>query len=250
MNEVKAFLLTFSFFSRLNFFSPSTEEEFHQLFRKSLKYIPFFSFLSGGVLLYFWKLLFLFLPMPLPVFLLFAVQYFLFNYFHFDGFLDSIDALFSGKRKKKEILSIMEDTHRGSFAVLWGAFLIFFKISLLQVILPEFPESLFFMFSFGRFSMLSAVFVFPKPAKMHGLGYIFASQGRNPFIIPLFIFSSVLLPLSPLEFLSVLSMVILLSLYVVRKIGGFTGDTFGMICEASEVIYLVSFFIRINLLET
>lgn len=248
MNEIKAFLLTFSFFSRLSFFSPSTEQEFLFLFRKSLKYIPFFSFLSGVALLYLWKFFFLFVPMPLPAFFLFAVQYLLFNYFHFDGFLDSIDALLSGKRKKDEILSIMEDTRRGSFAVLWGVFLVFIKISLFQIILPDFPESLIFMFSFGRFSMLFAVFVFPKPAKMHGLGYIFTSQGRYAFLIPILIFSAVLLPLSPFEFISILCGTLLMSFYIQGKIGGFTGDTFGMICEITEVIYLIALFIRMEFL--
>lgn len=245
MDEIKSFLLTFSFFSRLNFFSPS-EKDFPLLFRKSLKYIPFFAFISGLLLFYALKLFFLLLPSPLPAFFIFAFQYFIFNYFHFDGFLDSVDAFLSGRRTKDEILRIMDDTHKGAFAILWGAFFVFVKISLITHITEQHPESVFFMFLFGRFSMLFSVFIFPLPAKNYGLGYLFASQGRAPFIFPLILFSLVLFIFSPVEFFILSLFIFFISFMIKRKIGGFTGDTFGMICEISELAYLFVFFIRVK----
>ncbi len=234
--EFIAFSLTFSFFSRISIIKAENFEEFPN----SVKYIPIFSLISGGLLFCLLKVADFFLPSPLPQILIFTLQYFLFNYFHFDGFLDSIDGFLGGKNKT-EILRIMEDTQVGSFAVLFGSIYISSKLFLYSQILAKSPEIIIFIFFIGRLSFIFSAFLVPYPAKDKGLGHIFISIGRNRLFVPL---AFIILPLYfyPIETFSSLFFTFLLSWYIRRKIGGVTGDVLGAICEISELIWAIGYF--------
>ncbi|GBD03217.1 Adenosylcobinamide-GDP ribazoletransferase [bacterium HR19] len=244
LEEIRSLLLIFSFFSRINF---RVKLDFQRDFKRAVKYIPVFSFVSGFSLYLLYT--FLLLPgvsHPFPEIILFSVQYFLFNYFHFDGFLDASDAFFlSSSRSKEEILKVMDDPRVGSFALLSGVIYILTKINLYVALLPSNPLIFPFAFAQGRASILFSAFVFPRSAKNYGLGYTFISVGRRKLALPFLMFLIPELYFFPVYTVFSLFVSLVLSFYFVKKLGGFTGDIFGAICEISELSFLfLALFIR------
>jgi len=214
-----------------------------ELFRKSIKYIPIFSFVSGGIVFLLYYASKKFLPHPMPEFFTIFAQYILFNYFHFDGLLDFSDAFLSHKKSREDILKIMDDTKIGTFAVLVGVIYLLAKIELYKSILPQNPQIIIFSFSSGRLGILVSSFLFPKPAKSEGLGYIFLSAGRKSFLIPsliLFVANTYFFPYETI--FSVFSAVII-GFLSLKKINGLTGDVLGAICEISEMVFLATNFV-------
>lgn len=237
-DEIRAFLLNFSFFSRINLYKGT---DFQRLLPKSIKYIPLFSLISGTALFFCFKIFSLIIKEDIAVVLTLVIQYIIFNFFHFDGFLDTTDAFLSGKTKKEEILKIMEDTHTGAFAVLFGSIYIFLKLFLYINLVTDYPELLIFSFSLGRICMVIFPSVFNRSAKDYGLGYTFISNVKKGFLtsaILLLIISSVYF----YQTILTLIVVFLFSIYFIKKVGGFTGDILGFICEISELLWLLTLY--------
>jgi len=179
----------------------------------------------------------------MPEFFTIFAQYILFNYFHFDGLLDFSDAFLSHKKSREDILKIMDDTKIGSFAVLVGVIYLLAKIELYKYLLPQNPQIIIFSFSSGRLGILASSFLFPKPAKSEGLGYIFLSAGRKSFLIPfilLFVANTYFFPYETI--FSVFSAVII-GFFSLKRINGLTGDVLGAICEISEMVFLATNFV-------
>jgi adenosylcobinamide-GDP ribazoletransferase len=210
--------------------------------KKSIKYIPLFSFVSGGIIFISYYASKKFLPHPIPEFFTISIQYLLFNYFHFDGLLDFSDAFLSHKKNREDILKIMEDTKIGSFAVLVGVIYLLTKIELYQSLLPQNPKIIIFSFSAGRLGILASSFLFPKPAKSEGLGYIFLSAGRKIFFVPCIIFFSINFYFFPYETVFSTLSSAAIGFLSLRRINGLTGDVLGAICEISEIVFLTTNF--------
>lgn len=239
IKELRAFLLTFSFFSR---FPLKAHEDFEKILPRSIKYIPFFALISGTFLFMLIKAFSLFLKDEINGITVFIIQYIIFNYFHFDGFLDTSDAFLSGKAKKEEILSIMEDTHIGAFAVLLGSTYIAIKLYMyMNFLISNNPELIIFSFSVGRIFIVLFSSIFGSSAKDYGLGHIFVSNAKKGFIsssIAFLIISAIYFYETIITFL----ICFVFCIYFVRKIGGLTGDILGWICEFSELIWLLVFW--------
>lgn len=236
IKEIRAFLLVFSFFSRFPIKAP---EDFEKILPRSIKYIPLFALISGTFLFLLMKIFSFFLKDEITAIIVFIIQYLIFNYFHFDGFLDTSDAFLSGKTKKEEILSIMEDTHVGAFAVLLGSTYIATKLYIYTIFLiPNNPELIIFSFSAGRIFIVLFSYVFGSSAKDYGLGYIFVSNAKKGFIsssIAFLIISAIYFYETIITFFICL----IFCIYFVRKVGGLTGDILGWICEFSEIVWLL-----------
>lgn len=235
INEIRAFLLVFSFFSILPI---KTERDFEKLLPKAVKYIPLFALISGTFLFLILYVSSLLLKRELAAIITFTIQYILFNHFHFDGFLDTSDAFFSGKTKKEDILKIMEDTHVGAFAILFGSIYIGIKLYLYMNFLAYNPEFIIFSFSIGRIFMIILSSIFRKSAKDYGLGKIFLANAKKGFPTSSILF----LIISAIKFYETLLTLLIcfvFCVYFTKKIGGLTGDILGWICEFSELIWLL-----------
>ncbi len=239
--ELCAFSYTFSFFSRIR--TPTCEFD-EEIFRLSLKYIPLFALISAGILYIFFHAISYMIPDKFILALAtISLQYFLFNYFHFDGLLDTADAFLSSEKNKDEILNIMSDPHPGAFAILTGILYIAVKIYLyFSVVVPS-PIMIVPTLFVGRISMLLCAFFFPH-AKESGLGslFIMSAKAKGNFLPIL----SILFPIYffPVETIVSTIIVVLFSLYSLRVIGGLTGDVLGSICEIAEISFLLLFLIK------
>lgn len=208
--------------------------------------------------------------------LILLFQYLMFNLFHFDGLLDSADALLYRTTPNNRLL-ILKDKSAGSFALFTGALYIIVKFSLMKeavVILrqtvPPGRDSLFFLYAFlflflpaGRIAgaVIPAVIV---PARTDGLGFLLKRFSRKLLItgcagtvalscaVLSFLYGKIL----PADYFIIilsaytasLTIGVLISLIYKKKVGGFTGDAIGMAVELGELTYLiiiVEFLIRV-----
>ncbi len=164
---------------------------------------------------------------------------------HLDGFMDSIDGLFSGGDKNR-ILEIMRDNKMGAFAVVAVIFLLLLKLSFLNEIQPDIRYSiLILMPALSRWTAVYSAWRYPYARKGEdGLGKLLAKLvGKKEFIgatIFVLILSGLLLRLKGIIILCLLfGIIFLLAKWINKKIGGMTGDTYGAIIEIAEAAILI-----------
>ncbi|MBN1823136.1 MAG: adenosylcobinamide-GDP ribazoletransferase [Endomicrobiales bacterium] len=176
----------------------------------------------------------------IAVILAFSVLYYFFNLFHFDGLLDTMDGLFSQK-SREDVLRIMKSGNIGPSALFAGALYIALKIYLaagleMMLFLPVFVIS--------RWAMVLSMSI-SKPAKNEGFGSTmpFGKMGTAAasgiYIIPVFFLADPAMVAAgiALVFLSVFVLV----RTVEKKLGGLTGDVFGLVNEACELLLMLLF---------
>ncbi len=209
------------------------------------------------------------LPDPfITVLIVLCVQYFLFNLFHFDGLLDTADAL-SRYADREKRLSILKDVHVGAFALFAGTVYLAAKLYFLTKSAVYFhifdlpPLSkiaviyLFFSYPASGRGAAALVPVFLKSARKEGLGALLADYPSASAFLGVFLSHCVTGVLVLLAFVSSsgIPLVLLISLagclvallitwgLYSRKVGGFTGDTLGFAVEMGELAHIFIFYL-------
>lgn len=165
---------------------------------------------------------------------------------HLDGFMDSIDGLFSGRPRERK-LEIMRDSRVGAFGVIGVVCLLLLKYNLLlgltdqtlMRVLPVVP-------ALSRWGMSFAIIAFPY-ARQEGLGKIYASYTGVKELVGATIIAAAIagVALGPQGiWLMALGGVVtcLVGRKITRELGGLTGDTYGFINELLEVILLLAVY--------
>ena len=177
----------------------------------------------------------------IPAVLSLVIVYYFFNLFHFDGFLDSIDGLLSQK-PKEDVLKIMKAGNIGPTALFFGTIYLVLRVYLVSKIgiwdlLPVFVIS--------RWGMSFAAYI-SKPAAETGLGSLidFGKFGyiacSTIYLLPLFLTGKA--SLIGILIASVFFIDIIIAVAVERRIGGLTGDNFGLINEVNELMLMLIIF--------
>ncbi len=160
---------------------------------------------------------------------------------HMDGLADSFDGFFSSRDQEKT-LAIMRDSRIGVMGVIAVISIFCLKWSALSSVKQSYLVGALVLVVFsGRVSMLMLMAAL-NYVRAEGLGSTFLDEkgdnvkkaaiiGCGWYIFCLLIFP---FPLVALSFLVTLVTVILFSWYCKRKIGGYTGDTLGGVCELTE----------------
>lgn len=195
--------------------------------------------------------------------LVLLIQYLLFNLFHFDGLLDSADALLY-RTDKETRLKILKDKSSGSFAVFTGTLYIITKFTLLKEMIPSAhglqESALLFLYIFAGRSAGALVPALSGPARDSGLGFLLKNYSRIKlaaglllslgFIIVFFFFTSAAVFTAVagggLNILQVsgaaLSTALLTGVFSAaafnKGAGGYTGDAIGLAVELGELAYL------------
>ncbi len=169
-----------------------------------------------------------------------AAGFFIFDLFHFDGLLDTLDGFLSQKAKDRK-MEIMSKGNVGPSALFYG---VLFVAAYAYLLSGTDPVYALYAAVFGRLSM-NFTMDFSDPAKETGLGRAFYPYDRtNTFSALAFTVPLVLLPWA-----YVLSMGISAALARVfskissREIGGYTGDTLGFTNMAVQLAVLAGIFI-------
>lgn len=160
---------------------------------------------------------------------------------HIDGVSDTIDGL-SARADRDKTLKIMDDSHIGAFGVIAIVLLILFKYETIKQLIINNPFAIYFSPIFAR-SIAGIFLSLFKTAKESGLAYFFHTSSNNivaliQFFLTLlfiYIFNSWM----AIRFVYTLIIVFLLVMPINKKLGGLTGDVYGMIVEFSELIFMM-----------
>lgn len=163
---------------------------------------------------------------------------------HLDGLTDCCDGLFASVAPERK-LEIMKDPHVGAFGVIGLILVLLLKAAVLASLTPASSFGILLAASLARWCILLAG-LFPL-ARASGMGADFMSSFRRSFIfwgaiIPLVI--AVLLGArGVLSALAGVGAAALILWFAKSRIGGVTGDVFGMIVEVVETVVLLAFLI-------
>lgn len=231
---------------------------FYQLTRLPLPAIPFDEVACGRSIVFFPAVgLFLgtilavlgwaagwFFPAQVQAALLVAGMVVLTGGIHLDGFMDSIDGLFSGRPRERK-LEIMRDSRVGAFGVIGIICLLLLKYSLFLVIadkilirlLPVVP-------ALSRWGMSAAIVAFPY-ARQEGLGKIYTSYAGKKELAgaTVIALAGAVTFLGPqgVWLMAVAGVVTFLVGWKIKnELGGLTGDTYGFINEFLEMVLLLA----------
>ncbi|MFQ6014335.1 MAG: adenosylcobinamide-GDP ribazoletransferase [Anaerolineae bacterium] len=216
---------------------PSEEE-----MARSLSYFPLVGTMLGSILVLVNNLLRPIWSTPMVNAILVVALIVLTGGMHLDGLADTSDGLFGG-RSRGQKLAIMKDSHIGAFGTLAVLCTLLLKLSFLNE-LPDVlrGQSLILMPTLGRWAMVNAIFRYPS-AREEGMGRTFREHcGVKELAIATMIataFSFLLLGFWGLVLLvGVWLAATLINRALTRALGGLTGDTYGALCETSEVLVL------------
>jgi len=202
--------------------------------------------LAGYFAFVFWFIAFqsaslIFARSFVPICLSVAVVYYFFNLFHFDGFLDSIDGLLSQK-PKEEALRIMKLGNIGPMAFFFGFIYMYMKVYLAA---NTDVFAFLMVFVIARWGMSFSAMI-SKPASDTGLGSLVAF-GKPLYFVLSTIYIVPLFVLYKPGIAGILAGAVLVADFVITKaiekrIGGLTGDNFGLINEVNELLLLLILF--------
>ena len=162
-----------------------------------------------------------------------------------DGLMDSSDGLFSG-RSKKRCLEIMKDSLIGSFGML--SILIFVLVETLSLGSADAPLYLVLvaMPTLGRLNMVISICEYPY-ARPYGMGKAFAAYREKYALEKAFVLALLPALYFGWTYLLLAGAAIVLGLqlnrWIVKKIGGTTGDTYGFVTELTEAFLALLFVI-------
>lgn len=210
----------------------------------SIIYFPLIGAFLGLILIILNKLLYTIFPEPLLSLILITTLITLSGALHLDGLADTCDAIFSGKNKQA-MLSMMHDTHKGTFGVIGIIIIILFKVSLVSLVPINLRNlGIFLMAILSRYSMQLAITFFPYARREGKAKVFFENKSLQSFglstLITLLLLGMTLRWISIVILFLVIIFTLIIGETLKRKIGGLTGDTLGALCELNELVVLLS----------
>ena len=209
---------------------------------RAVGYFPLVGLALGGVLYGLGIGLQLFFPMQVVAIFILATWLLLTRALHFDGFLDICDGLFGGFTPERR-LEIMRDSRVGAFGVAGGGLMLLAKYAAI-VSLPNLSV-LTVAPVLGRWVLSVAIFFYPY-ARKEGMGRDMKDNTRWLQVI-IATAIAVLAAWLFARWTGLLAFVItgmvlwLCAGFILRRIPGLTGDSYGALCEISELTVLLLF---------
>ncbi len=163
---------------------------------------------------------------------------------HLDGLADCCDGLLASASLERR-LEIMKDPHLGAFGVIGLILVLLLKASTLATLTPATSFGILLAASFARWCILPAGLL--PLARSGGMGADFASGFHRSFV-----YIGALLPLGlamilgtrgVISLLMGLAAAVLVLWLAKSRIGGVTGDVFGMVVEVVETAVLLAFVV-------
>lgn len=159
---------------------------------------------------------------------------------HLDGLSDTADGVLSS-RSRERMLEIMRDSHTGAMGVIAIVCVVLAKFAALASLQPNLLwRAALLMPLAGRTAILIHMALLPY-VRPEGLGKVFCR--RRPWwtvVVSVALLAAVGWMVLGGRGLVVaaasVAAALLLGLYLVRKLGGTTGDTFGAVCELVEAV--------------
>jgi adenosylcobinamide-GDP ribazoletransferase len=246
-----------NFVTALQFLTIFTIRKDHKIeeseFSKSLVYFPLVGFLIGFILVNADKFFTLAaLPQSVATFLLVVLSILITRAIHVDGLADTFDGLMGGHDEESR-LAIMRDSRIGTAGVVGIVCVLFLKylclnnlyesdriVALLAVPMLGRWSQIFMVYNarYGREDGMAKAFVGHLRASSMTATTLFAACLSAFVVVRLELRSAVL-------FLCLMLGVVLFTMlgkrFIVKRIGGVTGDSIGAMSELNEVLALLIF---------
>lgn len=215
-------------------------------------YFPVIGAFLGLILIILNKCLSILFPEPLLSLSLVITLIILTGALHLDGLADTFDAIFSGRDKEK-MLSIMHDSHKGTFGVIAIVTIILLKVNLLSLLSIDLKNlGLFLMTLLSRYSMNLAITFFPYAREEGKAKVFFENRNLKTFalstLLTLLLLGITLQGLSLLILLLVIIFTLIICFAIKIKVGGLTGDILGALCELNELVVLICYWVTAEIL--
>ncbi|WP_129628450.1 adenosylcobinamide-GDP ribazoletransferase [Candidatus Oscillochloris fontis] len=219
-------------------------------FAAALPFFPLAGLVIGGLLVATGAGANLLWLSPVPTALIVVLWVILTSGLHLDGLSDTFDGVMSWRPRERK-LEIMRDSRIGAMGALALAAVVLLKVSFLLAAGAMWWPAVLIAPVLGRWAMIYGIVRFPS-ARADGLGQSARAQA-SPITLVVAAGSALLiaglaagLP-GLLAVLAVTGVAHLLATWWTRALGGLTGDTYGALCELSEVVALAVISLRIFL---
>lgn len=176
---------------------------------------------------------------------------------HLDGLMDTADGVLS-HRSRERMLEIMKDSRVGAMGVIAAAGLLLFKFAVLAELLQTggFRSGAVPLLTaacvWSRTWMIAAIAIWPQARKNEGLGALFAGVQTKHLAAGTMLHAIILAALFMLYGFSwavtglllgggaaiTLAIGLMIAVWLNRKLGGLTGDTYGAMNEVLECVLL------------
>ena len=246
---MRAFFIGLQFLTRISVVRQ--DEWTAEDFGRSVKFFPLIGAVLGAIYAAFAYAFYVWLPTRgiefpphLTAAVLLVLPPLLTGGIHCDGFMDTMDGVFSG-RSRERMLEIMKDSCTGSNAVFCFVVLMFLEFSIL-LDMPKgvMAAALFVMPVIARLMMVAGITLFPY-ARPDGLGKAFAQYaGRSALTFAAICTLVLTVPLGRLAWASLAvcaAFTTFFGNYVEKRLGGLTGDVYGAITTLNEGLVLLTF---------
>ena len=169
---------------------------------------------------------------------------------HLDGLIDSCDGLLCAKSSDQRLL-IMKDTHVGAFGVVGAIVVLLLKFAALS----EMSTNQFLMILIipviSRMCMSLSVIFYKTARNNTGMGSMFKAQSGWPqALIAVCITLTAAYGFCGLSGLILIGIALLSMLmvnaFILKRINGLTGDTYGALNEIIETILLIVISLKLN----
>lgn len=238
-----SFVFALQFLTRIQIANPEWD---YQKCGKGSAFFPLVGLMVGVCLLVVRQVGLLVFPSAVVAAFMLLTGVFVTGGLHIDGFMDSMDGLFSGRERERK-LEIMKDSRVGSFGALGLACLFLIKfVFYAELLRIDVIGWLFAVAAFGRWSMVYAIRYFPY-LRQQGLGNPYSDHtGNREFLtatLVLLITLVLTLREGALVFLVPIFLIHMWLRGVSNTLGGLTGDIYGAIEEIAEVLGLISVYL-------
>ena len=244
---MKDFITALQFLTRVRIFSQTSWQE--DSFSRSVPWFPLVGAVIGALLAGLNYILLPHIDTLLRAVILVLAEILITGGLFCDGLMDTADGVFSG-RSRERMLEIMKDSTVGSNAVIVFFCVFVLKIALYTVIAGNLLTMILFaMLIVTRCFLVISISCFPY-ARKEGIGGMFTKYSKK-YYLPMAI-ALLLICLLPLKFVPIYLAAIacfiysyLVADYLVKVLGGLTGDTYGFIAETGNVVFI--FFVYLCL---
>jgi len=201
---------------------------------RAYAYFPLVGLLIGAMLVTAYLLLHAIFPNLVAAALLLALWVVSSGALHLDGFADACDALFAATTRERR-LEILRDVHLGTFGAVGVMLLLIVKFVALASATSFMPILIAPML--GRWAMVFAA-TFPL-ARSSGMAALFRAGLTRRIVFVATMFAALVCAcfsvIGVAAFISAFIVALVLTRLALNRLGGLTGDIYGMIGESVEV---------------
>jgi adenosylcobinamide-GDP ribazoletransferase len=244
--EIKIFFTALMFYTRIPV--PKSTGFSEDNLNRATKYFPLIGIIVGSAGAFIYLIAAIILPLHLSVLFSLATTILLTGAFHEDGFADFCDGL--GGYSQEQILEIMKDSRIGTYGAIGLLMMFLSRFFSLSAINPlQIPVVIIAAHAFSR--MLPVILIYTSQyvgkssiSKSKPVG----QKGSGQDVLIAFIFA--VMPLALIQWQASLLIipvsVILLyrfNAFVVKQIGGYTGDVLGALQQLAELAFYICFIV-------